>query len=204
MAFALLLVGVVLGVIGLRRPHEATLHCEGARCTLERVGVLASERVEVTGLRGADAAQELVLRADGDIVMGPWVGRRQVSSYRAAEKSIEAYVQGGSTGVLDVTVPVRGTLRWLGFAALALVLGIAIGVVFAIGARAVLDRDRDEVRRFGSKQRAKLTDITAIDVRKNQILATVRGGRPIAIVSALGTSAELDTVATQIRRFVLS
>lgn len=201
----LFVVGVVLLLIGMAQPHEATLRCKGPECTLERVGVLSSERVEIRGLHRADTTpQELVLRADTDVVMGPWVARRGVPSYREAETKINAFIAAGRSGALEATVPVRGTLRWLGFGAVAILLGIALGVVFAIGARAVLDRKRDEVRRFGSRLRAKLTDVTAIDVRGNQIIATLREGRPIAIVSALGKPGDLEPTAARIRRFVLS
>lgn len=200
----LFVLGGVLLAIGAAQPHEARLHCAATSCTLERVGVLSSERVDVVGLRRAETTpEELVLRADPDVIMGPWVARRGVPSYRAAEAEINRYLDTGRSGALDVSVPVRGALRWLGFGGVALLLGLAFGAVYAIGARAVIDRRRDEIRRFGSRLRAKVSAVTAIEVRGNQIVATVREGRPIAIVSALGAR-DLDSVATRIRGFVLS
>lgn len=201
---ALFVLGGVLLAIGAAQPHEARLRCAATSCTLERVGVLTNERVAVAGLRRAETTpEELVLRADPDVIMGPWVARRGVPSYRAAEAEINRYLDGGGSGTLDVSVPVRGALRWLGFGGVALILGLAFGAVYAIGARAVIDRRRDEIRRFGSRLRAKVSAVTAIEVRGNQIVATVREGRPIAIVSALGAR-DLDSVATRIRSFVLS
>jgi hypothetical protein len=195
--------GLALLLVGLAQPHEARLACAGDRCTLDRVGVFSSERVDVRGLRRAEVTpEELVLRATPDVVMGPWVAKRGVASYRRAAQTINEYLELGRP-TLDVAVPVRGTLRWLGFGAVVIALGIASGVVFAIGGRTVFDRERDEIRRFGSRQRAKVSDVTAIEVRGKQIVATLRAGRPIAIVSAIGAP-DLEAVAARIRRFVVS
>jgi hypothetical protein len=199
----MLAAGLALFLVGLVQPHEAHLACAGDRCTLDRVGVLSSERVDVHGLWRAEVTpEELVLRATPDVVMGPWVAKRGVASYRRAAQTINEYLELGRPS-LDVAVPVRSTLRWLGFGAVVIVLGIASGVVFAIGGRAVFDRERDEIRKFGSRQRAKMSDVTAIVVRGKQIVATLRVGRPIAIVSAIGTP-DLEAVAARIRRFVVS
>ena len=204
-AGVLFAIGVVFLLIGLAQHHEARLTCEGERCTLERSGVLSSERVDVRKLRRAETTpQELMLRADPDVVMGPWVARRGVSSYERAVTSINAYIDGGRSGVLDVKVPVRGTIRWIGFGALGIILGIGLGAVYAIGARAVLDRKRDEVRRFGSRIIVKLSDVTGIELRNKQIVATLREGHPAIIVGALKSvkTSELEAMADRIRRFV--
>lgn len=201
---ALVALGVVFALIGARQPHDVVLRCVDATCAIERVAITSSERIEVVGLRGTTVAQELVLVASPDVVMGPWVARRGPASYRAAQKEIDKYIADGLKGRLEVSVPVRGTLRWLGFAGVALLLGLALLVVFAIGARAVLDRTDDMVRRFGSRRRAKLSDITSIETKGNQIVATLKGGGTLAIVSALGKPRDLEPTAVRIRAFVQS
>lgn len=201
---ALVVLGIVLALVGARLAHDVTLTCVDAKCSLERVAITGSERQDVVGLHGTALAQELVLRANPDVVMGPWVARRGAASYRAAQKTIDEYIAKGLRGQMSVTVPVRSTLRWLGFGAVAFVLGLGLSLVFAIGARTLFDRRDGTVQRLGSRRRAKLSDITAVEVRKNQIIAKLKDGGEVALVSALGKPPDLEPVAVRIRAFVLS
>ncbi len=202
--------GAVIVCFALAMHHTVTLTCEGPRaqtCVLERISVIGSERTEVKNLRGATAEQELVLHADPDLVMGRWVSRRVVPSYRDAVVTIDAYVS-SSQARLDVSVPDRATLRWWGVGLVLLVIGGGLVTLFAIGARITLDRTTNELQL--GKRRVPLGDLIGFEVRGNTIVGQLRDAGEVAIVSTLGgrkgarpmPRPDLETAAERLRRFV--
>lgn len=180
----LLLGGSVLLVIAALRFHTVDLTCTPARvCTLERRGVISSERVAVTNLRGAEAGFELVLRADPDVVMGPRIERDYTPNYLNAAAAVEAWVREPSRP-LAVSVVLRSAIRLWGTGGLLVVLGLCLLSVFALGSHVRIDRD-GTFERLRSIARGNTADIKAVEVRGNSVIVTMRDGREHALLATL-------------------
>ncbi len=129
----LLVAGLVCLFMAVVRPHTVSLVCKrGAACTLEKKSVLRTSSTEVPGLRSAEAEHarrgarnnvRLVLRAEKDVTMGPWIfrGDSHVQSYEAAARRIQAFLADPSSPNLETTVKVaQNAVFWMAAAGLIL------------------------------------------------------------------------------------
>lgn len=177
-------VGIALAVFAVFQHHTVTLRCEpSGACTLERRAVVGTERVEIAQLREVEVAQELVLRGDPDVVMGPYVSREHVPSYERAAEQIRAYLK--HPQALEVSVPVRTTVRYYGFAGVLFVVGVALLAVFGLGSRAKIDAGGKFWRWRSHTVRGSSDDITAVEVRGNRVMVKLRDGRELALLATL-------------------
>jgi hypothetical protein len=201
-------IGVVLLVLAMFRWHTATLACDVKRnCTLTRVAVASSERIEVVKLRGAEGDAKLVLRATPDVEMGPHAKARHVPSYARAAERIEAWLK-GPPKPLEVSVPNRNSWRMWGIGGVLAVIGLGFVAAFAIGSRVRIDAGGEFWRHGSRLVHGKSDDITAVHVKGNFVMVKLRDGRELPLLATLSgrkqtpprPRPDLEEVAAKIRQ----
>lgn len=140
-SFVLALGTYLLG-LGLVRPRRVTLTFDAAGCTLVKQAILRTTTIPITGLRGATAEERrrgardnvrLVVRADSDIEVAPWVSRgdSNAHAFRAAAAKISEFAASATPGSLRITIDLSQTLVvWMTAVTLLALGGLLVAIWF--------------------------------------------------------------------------
>lgn len=134
--------GTYLLVLGLVRPRRVTLTFDAAGSTLVKRALLRTITIPITGLRGATAEERrrgardnvrLVVHADSDIEVAPWVSRgdSNAHAFRAAAAKITELAGSHAPGTLKITIDLSQTLViWMTAVTLLALGGVLIAIYF--------------------------------------------------------------------------